>query len=212
MEVKKVRGIKAVLFDLDGTLLRLPIDYKKMRDELKDEALEVGAKCEFARILEDIECLSVIYGNSFKERCYEIIKTHEISASLHAEPLEGGIALLEELKLRGVKIGVVSRNSRESVISSLQKTGMLKFVDVIVGREDVKETKPAPEPILLALRLLCVGSEETLYVGDHPYDLISASAAGVEFIGIGERVSHGKRVKKIQDVLDFIMVVNFAPR
>ncbi len=203
MAVKK--RLKAVLFDLDETLLTLPIDYEELREELRRLASSFNVECDFRRILEDVEQLSWKLGKSFRKKCYEIICLHERMAALKPIPMSGAVDTLRKLKERGLKVGVVSRNSRECIKDALRNLKMMKFVDVIVGREDTHETKPNPEPILYALSALGVNSDEAVYVGDHPYDLRAASAAGTSFIAFGNKIKDcEKRINDIKELLNLI--------
>lgn len=205
MEVKE--PVKAVLFDLDGTLLSLPINYDELRKRLREHASKFNLNYEFRRIIDDIEEASRTLGERFRRDCYEIVELYECEAALKPVPEEGARELLEKLKKSGLKVGVVSRNSKKCVTLSLERLGMAGHVDVIVGREDAKP-KPSPDPLLHALKTLGVRAEETAFVGDHPYDLAAATAAGVRFIALGDKIKgyNGPRARRITEVADLIAI------
>ncbi|MBS7288076.1 MAG: HAD-IA family hydrolase [Candidatus Freyarchaeota archaeon] len=200
MEVKK--RLRAVLFDLDGTLLSLPINYEELRERLREHASHLNANYDFRRIIEDIEAASQTLGEDFRRECYKIVESFELDAATKPVPDEDAKKLLEKLKKAGLKVGVVSRNSRRCVTTSLERLGMSEYVDVIIGREDTAKTKPNPEPILHALKIIGVEADEAIYVGDHPYDLAAAEAAGVNFIALGDKIKgyRGKRVRRLRDL------------
>ncbi|MBS7248674.1 MAG: HAD-IA family hydrolase [Candidatus Jordarchaeales archaeon] len=205
MEVKD--RVKAVLFDLDETLLKLPVNYEELREKLRHCASRLNLKFEFRRILEDIDAASRIAGDDFRRECYEIVESYELEAAMKPIPEQDAAYVLEKLKEGGLRIGVVSRNSRRCILASLEKLGLTKHVDVIIGREDTQRTKPNPEPIIYALKLLGVEADEAVYVGDHPYDLAAASAAGVTFIAVGDKIrGYGSRVRSLREIISLISI------
>ncbi|MEM1659105.1 MAG: HAD-IA family hydrolase [Candidatus Jordarchaeales archaeon] len=201
-------GLKAVLFDLDETLLKLPINYDELRKKLREYASRLGVECDFRQIIEGIEEASRRLGEEFRRMCYELVELYELEAAEKPIVEHDTLQLLEKLKKMGLKIGVVSRNSKKCVIASLEKAGLLRYVDVAIGREDTLKTKPNPEPIIHALMLLGVKVEEAVYVGDHPYDLAAAFAAGVKFIALGDKIKgyEGPRVRRLEEVAALISV------
>lgn len=200
--------MKAVLFDLDETLLKLPINYDELRRRLRECASRLGVECDFRQIIEGIEEVSRTLGEEFRRMCYEIVESYELEAAEKPILESDATQLLERLKNAGLKVGVVSRNSRKCVTMSLEKTGLSRYIDVVIGREDAPKTKPNPEPIIRALELLGVKAEEAVYIGDHPYDLTAASAAGVRFIALGGKIGgyEGPRIRKLGEVTSLIPV------
>lgn len=90
--------------------------------------------------------------------------------------------LLNELKLRGYKMGIVSSKRRFHVIGELQSKGLNTIFDVIVAQEDTLQHKPHPDPLLLAAERLGVAPGDCLYVGDQPSDIEAGKAAGMSTI------------------------------
>jgi phosphoglycolate phosphatase len=96
-----------------------------------------------------------------------------------------GIAeTLSELRASGYRLGIVSTKYRYRIETILAHHGAHGLVDVIVGGEDVRQHKPAPEPLWRALAKLQVAAEETIYCGDHPVDAQAAEAAAVPFVAV----------------------------
>ena len=92
--------------------------------------------------------------------------------------------LLKALRSQGLRMGVVTTKFRYRILQILGKYGLTDSVDCIIGAEDVKEEKPDPEGLLLAIERLGVRKEETLYVGDSAVDAAAAERAGVDFAGV----------------------------
>ena len=92
--------------------------------------------------------------------------------------------LLKALRSQGLRTGVVTTKFRYRILQILGKYGLTDALDCIVGAEDVKEEKPSPEGILLALERLGMRKEEILYVGDSAVDAAAAERAGGAFAGV----------------------------
>ena len=110
--------------------------------------------------------------------------------------------LITQARRRRFKIAVVTTTWRENVTTVLQASGLLKKVDVIVGKEDVVKTKPDPEPYLRALTLLAVPSISSLAFEDSPTGLAAAHAALVPAIAVGHRRPKGPWVGHVAYVPD----------
>lgn len=100
--------------------------------------------------------------------------------------------VLTRLKTRGAKIGIISTKYRYRIMELLSKKLPSNFLDIIVGGEDVKEPKPSPEGVLLAIKEFGCNKEEVLYIGDSIVDAETAQSAQVDFAG----VLHGATTRK----------------
>jgi HAD superfamily hydrolase (TIGR01549 family) len=81
-------------------------------------------------------------------------------------------------------LGLVTSGSKSRVIKDLGRTGIERFFKTIVTGDDIKEPKPSPEALELALRAIDKRPEEVVYIGDAYADYEMAKAAGVHFIGV----------------------------
>ena len=91
---------------------------------------------------------------------------------------------LDDLKNRGYTMGIVSTKYRYRIEDILDRAGLLRYFDNIVGGEDVDRHKPAPDSLLLAMENLSVNCQEVIYVGDSITDAKTAEAAEVEFVAV----------------------------
>ncbi len=163
-------NVKAVLFDFDGTLTRPgALDFPRMK-----RAMGCPAK---APILEFIASLP---GRGQRDRAFRILDAFEAEAAARAVPNEGSQAVIQWLKEKGLKTGIISRNSRQSILRSLENFKALDPSDfhVILSREASAAPKPSPEAVLLAARKLDVKPEEVLVVGDYVFDIQAGNGAG----------------------------------
>ncbi len=178
--------LKAVLFDLDGTLIdSLPgisALFRKVLDDLgrpdvSDEEVRalIGiplADC-FARYLPAERVEEAVLGyRAIYERTM-----HDISP-----PFPESARLLDGLHARGIRTGVVSNKRAQAVRELLERKGWP--LDVIVGEGEGIAPKPAPDMLLHALERIDVRPEEALYVGDSELDALAAAAAGMPFIAL----------------------------
>jgi pyrophosphatase PpaX len=95
------------------------------------------------------------------------------------------VAVLPRLKAEGRKVGIVTAKRRATVDLAFHRFPELRAsTDVLVGAEDTRRHKPHPDPILEALARLDVDPAGAAYVGDSPFDIRAARAAGVLAIAV----------------------------
>ncbi len=155
---------KAFVFDLDGTIIELNLDFNAIRRAL---GIEDGF------ILESILRL----GGEERERKLEILKEFEIKSAMSAKLMPYAAEILDLLGELGIKRGIVTRNCRESVEIVIDRFGL--DLDFVITREDAKP-KPSPDPIVLALKMVKTSPSEAITVGDYVFDIISGKLAGTK--------------------------------
>jgi HAD superfamily hydrolase (TIGR01509 family) len=160
-------ALKAMLFDMDGTLTRPLLDFAAIKREIGIPTTSF--------ILEATETMTP----AERERAMAIVERHEQEAAERSELNDGVLPLLAELDRRGILTGIITRNSRRSCEVVMARHG-LSF-SVLVCRESAP-AKPSPEGILLALQQLGVDAASAVYVGDHLIDLQAGHAAGTRTI------------------------------
>lgn len=120
------------------------------------------------------------------------------------------IPTLTRLREQDARIGIISTKTRGRIAEKFEQDHVLHLLDFIIGREDVKNPKPDPEPILLAIGRLGVQKKDVLYVGDSLFDAGAAKNAGVDFAAVttgttkaGEFKSfpHKKIMKSLNELL-----------
>ena len=92
--------------------------------------------------------------------------------------------VLDALRCANLRTAIVSTKLNYRISSILKRNRLDHLFDAIVGAEDVSNTKPDPEGLLLALKKLGVNSAAALYVGDHIIDAEAARRAGVVFVAV----------------------------
>jgi pyrophosphatase PpaX len=176
-----------VLFDLDGTLIDSgPMILASFRH---------ATRSVLGREIPDRELVASAGGSKLEDqmsafdagRVDELVKAYRAHNTPLHEQLEccaGMEGALAELKTQGRTLGVVTAKRRMTVELAFRRLGIERWFDVVVTCDDTAAHKPDPEPILLALERLGAWPEEAAYVGDSPFDVGAARAAGVFAVAV----------------------------
>jgi HAD superfamily hydrolase (TIGR01549 family) len=156
--------IKAVIFDLDGTITQPFFDFDAIRREM-------GYPVDAGPILELMEKMT----REKRDDAERILNAHEEKAVAESTLNPGAKETLEELRKRKIPIGILTRNKKDNAFAVAKKHG-LKF-DAVVGRED-GPVKPDAFGVLHLCEKFRIKPEESLVVGDYLFDLLCARAAG----------------------------------
>ena len=195
-------SIKAVIFDLDGTIASFKLDYKAVRGEVRSYLLRVGVPTSLLSVNESIfEMLKktkIFMKNSGKppevmeeirKDALAIAEKYELEAARDTSLLPGASETLKALKLKGLKIGLFTLSGDKAVSYILQRFKLGDFFGVIVPRNKVNYVKPNPEHLEMALKVLGVAPEETAVVGDGKVDMESARELKATAIGLSTGTS-----------------------
>ena len=178
-----------VLFDLDGTLIDSgPIIVASM----KHASLTVlGREPDEERVRAAIGGPGLIaqMRDLDPDRVDELIDAYRA----HNEPLHEELEafadvleLLPVLRAEGRRLGIVTAKRLRTVDLALDRFPVLReTAEVLIGAEDTERHKPDPAPLLEAVRRLDVDPEAVAYVGDSPFDVRAAKAAGMLAVAVG---------------------------
>jgi len=179
--------IKAVVFDLDGTLVDsvelIIVSFQHAVREVLGK--ELSREESIAHVGRPLREQMLIFS---PEHVDELVSTYrDFNHREHDRMLtlyEGIIGLLDRLGKRGVKLGIVTSKSRLTTQMAFDLTGIEPYFSVTVCADESARNKPNPDPILLSLAKLGVEPNEAAFVGDSPADIQAANAAGVMSIGV----------------------------
>lgn len=166
------KALKAVLFDFDGTLTRPgSLDFGAIRQA-------IGGPADIP-ILEYIETLAP---GEARDRAVRILEHCEREAAEHSHPNTGAEDLVAFLKSLKLKLGILTRNSLNSVRVALRNFPRIREsdFDAIITRHDVAQPKPHPDGVTLAAARMKVSPDQLLVVGDYVFDVEAGRRAGAQ--------------------------------
>jgi HAD superfamily hydrolase (TIGR01509 family) len=184
---------KAVLFDVEGTLIDMVEIYLKDINEIARRLGLRGMDKETVRRMmrEQQAPWEYLVSEAEGDREQLLAQCRKIDSEIfykiylnEAEPFPQVVETMEKLVAGGVKLGIVSSAWGLELHRFDWGRKMLQLVAVIITRKEVPVLKPAPDPILECLRRLDVSPHDTVYVGDSPVDIKAGKAAGTMTIGL----------------------------
>ncbi|UTF55507.1 HAD-IA family hydrolase [Natronosalvus rutilus] len=164
----------AVVYDLDGTLVQLTVDWKETAEQIKPIIRQYGGDTDADDALDFLPIVDEI--GATKE-----IEPHLASAERDGARRSERLPVMDELVESTVPVSICSLNCEAACRDALDAHSISKDVGAIVGRDSVTERKPHPEPLLAAVNKLGATPERTLFVGDSDSDEITARRAGTAF-------------------------------
>jgi phosphoglycolate phosphatase len=189
--------LRAVLFDLDGTLVETHIDFPAMTRATQELIHSAGVP---PSVVEGKDILGMVdaavdylqsHGGDadvLRRRAFAQLEEMEVAGCAHPTLLPGTRELMDELQSQGRKVGIVTRNCRRVSVGLVERYGLPH--DVLLTRDDVARAKPNPEHLWDALRVLEMQADVAVMVGDHWMDVQAGQAAGCP-VTIGVRGGHG---------------------
>ena len=167
-------GFDGVVYDLDGTLVRLDVDWNAVARDCSTRFAEYGVDATGYDLW---AMLDLATEHDLREEIETVIAGHERDGARTSTRLP----LADRLLTHDIPVGVCSLNSESSVRLALETHGLSAGVDAVVGRDSLSTRKPDPEPLLTTLRSLGVDPSTAVFVGDSPRDQTTAERAGVAY-------------------------------
>ena len=215
--------IRAVIFDLDDTLVESTVDFAKFKRLVIQRIGQFGDDSSLYRPDETIVSIVARFEDRMRNRGADENKMRAMLAELdrimdgvelervsETTAIKGAIELLGYLRTKRVRIGILTRGCEEYALTAMRITGMEALVDQVECRNSKTKAKPNPDSYLNLVRNLGVPKEETVFVGDHPIDAQCAANAGVPFLAVRtgdvpeEALRDAGSVEVFSDVRDMI--------
>ena len=186
-----ISNYNAIVFDFDYTLA----DSSKDVCECVSYALkEMGYDCPgYDSICKTIgkplsEMFSIFTGNDnyndgdiFTNLFHEKENKLTTDGTFIFEEVE---TLFEYLKIKGIKLGIVSSKRHYKIEEVLERDSLIDYVDIIIGADDVTNLKPDPEGLIKVIEYLGLSKEQCLFVGDSIVDALTARNLGIDFMAV----------------------------
>jgi pyrophosphatase PpaX len=176
-----------VLFDLDGTVIDSGgIILASMRHAAETV---VGGDWTDDQLMKAVggpglEAQMVALDPNRVDDLVRVYRAHNEPLHDTLEPCGNMDVVLAELKARGHRLGIVTAKRRVTVELAFAKLPLEHLFETVVGGDETTRHKPDPEPLLLGLDRLGANPQEAAYVGDSPFDMQAAKAAGLYAIGV----------------------------
>jgi 2-phosphoglycolate phosphatase len=191
LEVSRPLPVRAVIFDVDGTLVD-SLDAYRVVAELAAAPLGLSITPEAVRhaLNTGQNFWEMLLPADHPDRAEMIKRLREEAARRwpqvlrqHGRVFPGLRQTLETLQSRGLRLGIVT-GSREGVFQPLREDGLLDFFAAVVTGKDVQRRKPDPEGLLKCVEALGVTPGDAVYVGDTPLDVRASRAAGLASVAV----------------------------
>ncbi|MDR7095810.1 phosphoglycolate phosphatase [Hydrogenophaga laconesensis] len=222
MSVRVFHGVRAVLFDLDGTLidsasdLGSAADGMRVRRGLPSLPLDLyrphagsGAR-GMLRVAFDITPDHVDYP-ALKE---EFFRAYEACMTERTLPFDGVPDLLSRLVSLGLQWGVVTNKAERFSVPLARSMALFHAASVLISGDTTPHSKPHPEPLLEAARRLSLLPGQCIYVGDDERDILAGKAAGMQtvaarygYLGAGADVSSWQADAEVSAPLELLKLL-----
>lgn len=172
--------MKAVLFDLDGTLIDTAADFIRIIQQMCREEgrtlvapelirtqVSEGARAMVKLVYPELQLEDPV----FLQHRQRFLDMYGADIAVDTDLFDGMYPLLEQLEAQDIPWGIVTNKPRWLSEALLKALNLTERCAVLVCPEDVTRTKPDPEPMYLAAKQLNLAAEDCIYVGDHPRDI-----------------------------------------
>jgi phosphoglycolate phosphatase len=201
-------AVKAVLLDLDGTLLDTVLDL---------HAAACGMLADLGRPPVAVEEIRAYVGRGIPNLVKRVLagkleaaddptpppadalasfkKHYEHFNGRAAKPFPGVVEGLEALKAKGLTLGVITNKAQAFTLPLLERTGLMPYMSVAVAGDQLPKPKPDPMPLVWACGRMNVSPADTLMIGDSVHDFKAGRAAGCKVFLVPYGYNEGQDVQ-----------------
>jgi phosphoglycolate phosphatase len=187
-----LHAIKAVIFDFDGTLAVLNIDFSAMRERVFDLMRRSGIDEEAIQEKYLLEIIDEVYpilwernpsdAETFYQESHDVLHEIEMKAAEKGRLIPGATGALKGVREKGIKVGIITRNCEDAVRKVFPEID--DYCDIFVSRNSVKKVKPHPDHLTRVMDSLKISAKEAIMVGDHIIDIQAGKRVGMKTIGV----------------------------
>jgi len=210
-----------VVFDLDGTLVKLKLDVKRSKRAIISWLSSQGLMSEEIDEQDPVQVILDKVARRHGRAAYlrarkhilRIMRDYEMAAAKESEAREGAAKVLQSLRNRGYRTAVATNTHRDAAVLSLSQSGFTALTDVVVTRDDVERLKPSGDMLILLMKKMGVSADKLVFVGDSMHDMEAAREAGIRFFAVEggvhsrDRLRRGTAVavlSKLTDILEYL--------
>jgi HAD superfamily hydrolase (TIGR01549 family) len=213
------KGVRAVLFDFDQTLIHLGADWERLRLKVKAIAEKYGVGFDETWVLRGIglafrqltDAGREHDAAAFRAEAFRVVEEEEDSALANSHAIGRSIEVVNELRARGYRMAIVSNNNPASINKGLLMFGFPAF-EFVIGRHNGEPVKPSPIPVHNALAKLSVKPGDAVIVGDGESDVAAGKAAGVATVLFAPPGSHKEiKTKPTETIDDIVKLLALLP-
>lgn len=207
-------ALKALIFDLDGTLANTDaVHFPTWMEVLRPHGIEVGREFYEDRLAGrvNIDVVDDLLPNLSAQERRKVVENEEDGSRRRMEeigPLPGLHKLLEKARKHDLHLALVTNSVEEDADQILGPLGLQDTFDRVVYPKEVEETKPAPHPYEAALERLDVGPDEALAFEDSTTGIESAVEVGIATVGL----AHTNDPEELLDAGVELVIGDFADR
>jgi len=192
---------RGFLFDLDGTLIDTTELITQSFRHAAREVLGVQKPDEvlIANVGQPLMKQMELLGGDRARELYDAYR--KFNHARHDEfirPYPGINELLEELKARGARLAIVTSKGRDTVDMAFRCIPIENFFETVITTDDTDNHKPHPQPLQLAMRRLDLLPDESVFIGDSPFDIKAGQAAGMATVAVGWGMFAPVRLKELE--------------
>jgi pyrophosphatase PpaX len=176
-----------VLFDLDGTVVDSgAIILASMRHATREVLGQEYTDEDLLKAVggPGLETQMAAFAPDRVDELVRVYRAHNELLHDELEECEGMGEVLVRLRDEGRRLGIVTAKRRSTVELAFAHVPVAHLFEAVVGSDETERHKPHPEPLLLAAERMGADPAETAYVGDSPFDIRAAKAAGMHAIGV----------------------------
>jgi HAD superfamily hydrolase (TIGR01509 family) len=186
-EYRNVEVAKLVIFDLDGVLVDLKVNWEALKNDLKKYfSKNYGVVAELNPMDNKLDEILKKLDESARRDAYKIIESHELEKIENLEPIKKAIQLAKKFKKDGKKLAIFSLNTKKTVERSIELIGLKGYFDFIVAKEDVLKHKPNPEGLEKIVKASNLDKKDIVFIGDNQKDIETGKMAHINTILISD--------------------------
>lgn len=174
--------LSGVVFDLDGTVVRLQVPWEEVEIDIRDRMREYGVKTDGKSVwtlLEDARNRDLL----------DIIEPLLCGFEVEGATRSKRLPLADIIPTIRCPVAICSLNCERACHRALEVHALTEAVDVVIGRDTVHPWKPDPAPLEEAISQLGTTPDDGLFIGDSTSDAQTAHAAGVPYASVQDALT-----------------------